>query len=119
MFATRATVHSTNRPTPMQLIFGQDAILNVKHEADWTYIKERKNKISKKNNYMENKTHKEYKYKIDDLVLIKAPTNIKYGTDAYLGPFKVVKLNENGTIKTKIGFIEDNYNFRNIKAHYE
>ena len=50
MFATRATVHSTNRATPMQLVFGRDAILNVKHEADWTYIKKQKDKISLQNN---------------------------------------------------------------------
>ena len=29
MFTTRETVHSTNRATPMQLVFGRDAILNV------------------------------------------------------------------------------------------
>ena len=34
MFATRTTVHTTNRATPAQLVFGRDAILNVQHEAD-------------------------------------------------------------------------------------
>ena len=33
-FATRATVHTTMQATPMQLVFGRDAILNVKHEAN-------------------------------------------------------------------------------------
>eukprot|EP00957_Ditylum_brightwellii_P136450 10406351-Ditylum_brightwellii.AAC.1 len=33
-FATRATVHTTMQTTPMQLVFGRDAILNVKHEAN-------------------------------------------------------------------------------------
>eukprot|EP00957_Ditylum_brightwellii_P051566 3910683-Ditylum_brightwellii.AAC.1 len=33
-FATRATVHTTMQSTPMQLVFGGDDILNVKHEAD-------------------------------------------------------------------------------------
>ena len=35
MFATRATVHSTDRATQEQLVFGCDAILNVQHEANW------------------------------------------------------------------------------------
>ena len=50
MFSTRTTIHSTNRATPAQLVFGCDAILNVRHEANWAYIKECKDKISLKNN---------------------------------------------------------------------
>eukprot|EP00957_Ditylum_brightwellii_P137668 10494765-Ditylum_brightwellii.AAC.1 len=41
-FATRATVHTTMQATPMKLVFGRDAILNVKHGADWNYIKQRR-----------------------------------------------------------------------------
>ena len=56
MFATRATVHTTNQGTSMHLVFGRDDISNVKHEADWAYIKIRKDKISCKNNINENRT---------------------------------------------------------------
>ena len=34
MFALRATVHTTTRFTPTQLVFGRDAILNTRHEAE-------------------------------------------------------------------------------------
>ena len=34
MFAVRTTVHTTNRTTPTQLVFGRNAILNVKQEAN-------------------------------------------------------------------------------------
>eukprot|EP00957_Ditylum_brightwellii_P182922 13933793-Ditylum_brightwellii.AAC.1 len=47
-FTTRATVHTTIQATPMQLVFDRDAILNVKHEANWIYINKRKEKIIKK-----------------------------------------------------------------------
>eukprot|EP00957_Ditylum_brightwellii_P208453 15357515-Ditylum_brightwellii.AAC.1 len=33
-FATRVTVHTTMQATPMQLVFGRYAILNVKHVAN-------------------------------------------------------------------------------------
>ena len=36
MFAVRATYHTTLQAYPMQLIFGRDAILNIKHVADWS-----------------------------------------------------------------------------------
>jgi hypothetical protein len=39
---------------PGQLIFGRDMVLNVKHLADWTAIKARKQLIIHKNNQIEN-----------------------------------------------------------------
>ena len=93
----------------MQLVFGHDAILNIKHEADWTCIKKRKDKISHQNNIQEIKTWQKHNYKINDKVLIRAPTNLNYGTDAYSGPFKITKVNNNGTVIIKMGCIEDTY----------
>eukprot|EP00957_Ditylum_brightwellii_P153331 11669436-Ditylum_brightwellii.AAC.1 len=49
-FATRATIHTTMQATPMQLVFGRDAILNVMLEAEWSYIKQRKESLIRKNN---------------------------------------------------------------------
>ncbi len=34
MFAIRATVHTTLNLTPMQAVFGRDAILNIQHDAN-------------------------------------------------------------------------------------
>ena len=42
MFSVRATYHTTLQASPMQLVFGQDAILNIKHVADWEHIRQRK-----------------------------------------------------------------------------
>jgi hypothetical protein len=39
MYATRATIHITLKAIPMQLVFGRDAVLNTKFEADWKYIR--------------------------------------------------------------------------------
>eukprot|EP00957_Ditylum_brightwellii_P199867 15236475-Ditylum_brightwellii.AAC.1 len=62
MFATRATIHSTSRATPAQLVFRHDAMLNVHHEANWTYIKALRDKISSKNNKIEKTTCRKYEY---------------------------------------------------------
>ena len=35
MFAVRATYLTTLQESPMQIVFGRDAILNIKHVADW------------------------------------------------------------------------------------
>ena len=55
MFALRATVHTTSQYTPAQLVFGRDSILNVRHEANWKIIKERKQKLINKGNERKNK----------------------------------------------------------------
>eukprot|EP00957_Ditylum_brightwellii_P050451 3825901-Ditylum_brightwellii.AAC.1 len=44
MLAMRATIHSTSRAMPAQLVFGRDAMLNVQHKANWTYTKEHRDK---------------------------------------------------------------------------
>jgi len=44
MFALRAAYHTTLQATPCQLVFGRDAMLNVKFEANWQLIKQRKQK---------------------------------------------------------------------------
>jgi transposase InsO family protein len=38
-FAMRATVHTTMRATPMELVFGRDAILNIRFQAKWAIHK--------------------------------------------------------------------------------
>ena len=54
MFATRATYHTTLQATPTQLVFGRHAILNSTFEANWKYIKDRKQKFIDQNNAKEN-----------------------------------------------------------------
>ena len=48
MFALRATYHTTTQATPMQLVFGRDAILNTAFQANWNYIRERKQHMIRK-----------------------------------------------------------------------
>jgi uncharacterized protein with NRDE domain len=59
MFVTHATYHTTTQATPAQLVFGRDAILNTKFDANWKKIRKRKQQITNKNN-KKKKTTKEY-----------------------------------------------------------
>ena len=114
MFAVRSTVHSTLNKTPMQLVFGRDAILNIAHTANWTIIKDRKQKQILKNNSRENAKRADHKYNIGDLVIIKNDSTAKYAKQAYSGPFKITSVNNNGTVNIQKGIINDVYNIRNI-----
>ena len=119
MFATQATVHSTARATPTQLVFGRDAMLNIHQEADWKYINERKDKLITLNNKNENDKRRSHTYNVGDSVLVRMPTNIKFGTDAYNGPYRVAKVRNNGTLKIVMGPVTDTINIRNIKPYFD
>lgn len=116
-FAVRATVHTTMRASPMQAVFGRDAMLNVVHHANWQWIKDRKQKLIRLNNKRENSKRIPYEYRVGQLILVKAAQSLKYGTDAYLGPYTVVGVNDNGTIRVNEGKVTDTYNIRNVTPY--
>ena len=55
----------------MQLVFGQDAILNIKHVADWEKNWQRKQLWINHNNKRENMGRNNHQYKIGDKILVK------------------------------------------------
>ena len=71
MFAVRATYHMTLQASQIQLVFGHNAILNVKHVTDWEHINERKQCSIDYNNKQENAKRLDHNYKVDNQVLVK------------------------------------------------
>ena len=118
-FATRATIHTTLNATPSQLVFGRDAMLNMAFEADWATIRARKQKRIDDNNRRENATRKEHKYATGDKILIKTDPNRKYGQNAYKGPYTIISVNNNGTLRYQNGRIQDIINIRNATPYHE
>ena len=118
-FAMRSTVHTTNRATPAQLVFNRDAIHNVRFEADWQYIRQRKQRVILQNNKRENASRVDYTYKVGDEVMIMQDHNRKHGEDRYEGPHRVSRVHDNGTVQLtydtpKGGVVEQRWNVRNI-----
>ena len=119
-FAIRSTVHTTLRATPMQLVFGRDAILPIRHVADWKYIHSRKQSSINKNNLKENKSRKPYDYKVGQKVLLKNAQSTKFGTDTYGGPYTIIAVHaDNGTVEMEKGKVIDTFNIRNIVPYYD
>ena len=120
-FAMRATVHATNRATPSQLVFGRDHIHTVGFEADWLYIKARKQRRIFQNNMKENATRREHEHQVGDQVAVKQYKHRKFGSDHFHGPFEVEKACDNGTVKLRRdmnGNVQHQiWNIRNLKPH--
>jgi len=117
--AVRSTVHTTTRATPTQLVFGRDALLNIGFEANWQYIKDRKQHRILQNNVKENAKRIIHQYSVGDRVMVRQNPNRKYGSDKQQGPYTVTRVNDNGTLTlTKAtangGAVTQTWNVRNI-----
>ena len=101
----------------MQLVFGRDAFLNIAHDANWKYIKERKQWLIKINNIRENRRRIPYQYKIGDKVIVKGDQSAKYANTAYKGPYTVTAVNNNGTVQVDMGIVNNVINIRNVHPY--
>jgi hypothetical protein len=119
MFATRATYHTTTQATPMQLVFGRDAMLNIKFEANWAYIRSRKQQLIDANNRKENAKRISHRYRVGDKVLYKVDSMSKYSENPYDGPYTIMRVNTNGTVRLRMGAVIDTVNIRLLKPYKE
>ena len=122
-FAMRATVHSTTRATPMQLVFGRDAIHNVRFQADWKYIKERRQRQIIQNNDRENAGRIPHTYQVGDQVKLEQHQQRKFGTARYSGPHTIDRVNDNGTVRLRHstangGAVYRTWNIRKIHPYH-
>ena len=100
--------------TPIQLVFGHDTIINLTFDENWQLIRQRKQAAIHKNNQAENNKRLHHKYKVNDTVLVKNHQSTEFSQDAYNGPWKILEVQNNGTVKIEKGAITDIYNMRNI-----
>jgi len=104
----------------MQLVFGRDAILNIAREANWKLIRDRKQKLIDQNNERENANRKPHTYNVGDKVLIKNDWSAKYRKVAFLGPYPITNVNNNGTVRVALNdIVTDVYNIRNVRPFRE
>ena len=87
-------------------------------EANWQYIKERKQKLIHQNNRQENAKRIPHNYAVGDLVMIKENPNRKHGSPQYSGPLTVTAVYDNGTVQlskaTNGGAVYQTWNVGNI-----
>ena len=112
MFGIRATYHTTLEATPTQLVFGRDAILPIQYQPDWNRIKDNKRKRIEMNNSKENKSRIPHEYKVGDMILVSRNKRSKHGEREKDGPYPIVQVNTNGTLRYDKGTYSDIINIR-------
>lgn len=91
-------------------------ILNIKHTANWEYIRARKQKLIDKNNQNENAKRTPHVYKVGDEVMLRKGTENKY-EQPYSGPHPILQVNKNGTVRLQKGAVAETVNIRRIEPY--
>ena len=97
----------------MQLVFVQDAILNINLIADWEYIWQRKQLQIHHNKKRENMRQNNHQYKVGENIIVKSKKNSKHELE-FMGPFLITQINNNGTVRFQKVIINDATNVRRI-----
>ena len=93
-------------------------MLNIKHEADWELIRQRKQEMINKNNLRENSKRTPYEYQAGQKVLLKTGTEYKWEKPQE-GPYNILEVFKNGTVRLQKGPVTDVVNIRRIFPFYE
>ena len=118
MFSIRATYHTTLQACLIQKVFGQDAILNIKHVADWEHIWKQKQLRINHNKKHENMRRNNHQYKVCDKILVNCKKNSKHELE-FMGPLPITQINDNGTVCFQKGIINDATNIRRMKPLFD
>jgi transposase InsO family protein len=118
-FAIRSTFHTTLGATPAQLVYGRDMILPVRFQADWTAIQQRRQKEINRNNIRENSKRIPHHYKIGDLVVKKRPGILPKLGRKRDGPYEVIAVYNNGTVRIQLGPVNERLNIRRLDPFHQ
>jgi hypothetical protein len=113
-WAIRSTYHTVLEATPGQLVFGRDMVLPIKFKADWARIITRKQNQINRDNARENLQRRHHEYKIGDQILMTKPGITRKMAAPRDGPFEIIKINTNGTVRIRRNAVTQTINIRRL-----
>jgi hypothetical protein len=118
-YAVRSTYHTTLQATPGQLIFGRDMILPTEFKANWAAITMRKQESIDKSNKQENRKRIPHTYNVGDKVLLEKPGKQGKMSAPREGPYEIVHVSTNGTVRIKKGIVIQRVNIRRLTPYFD
>ena len=117
-WAIRSTYHTTLEATPGQLVFGRDMLLPIKFQADWARIRKKKQETTERNNAAENIKRHNHEYKPGDKVLLEKPGIVPKMSTPRTGPYDVLQVYTNGTVKIRRGPVQEKVSIRRLTPYH-
>ena len=102
-----------------QLVYQRDMILPIKFQADWMAIQQRRQKEINRNNARENKSRVPHHYKVGDQVSKRRPGILPKLRRKREGPFEVIAVFDNGTVRIRRGAVSERLNIRRIQPYQD
>jgi transposase InsO family protein len=118
-WAVRSTYHTVLNATPGQLVFGRDMVLPIQFQADWARIKLRKQGTIDKSNAQENAKRIDHDYQVGDKVLLEKPGINRKMAQPRTGPFEIIKVHTNGTVRIRRNNVTERVNIRRLTPYFE
>jgi hypothetical protein len=103
-WAIRSTYHTVLKASPGAAVFGRDMLFNIPFLADWNKIGDYRQRQTDLNTERENRTCKDWDYKVGDKVLPRKDGILRKSESWYdRDPWTITSVHTNGTIRVKCG----------------
>ena len=113
----RSIHHTTNKASPGQLVFGRDMLFNIPYIPNWENIRAQKQLLTNKNTITENKKRISHDYAVNDNVLIYRDGIFRKLDGPFLGPYKIIEVYTNGTVRIQRGIVTERINIRRLTPY--
>ena len=101
-WAICSTYHTVLKVSPEAAIFGRDMLFNIPFLADWNKIGDYRQRQTDLNTEHENRTHKDWDYKVGDKVLLRKDGILRKSESHYeCDPWTITSVHTNGTIRVQ------------------
>jgi hypothetical protein len=94
-------------------------VLPIQFQADWARIKLRKQETIDKSNVQENAKRIDHDYQVGDKILLERPGILRKMSSPRKGPYKIIKVHTNGTVRIRRGNVTERVNIRRITPYFE
>ncbi|KAL3781033.1 hypothetical protein HJC23_007929 [Cyclotella cryptica] len=112
-WAIRSTYHTVLKASPGAAIFGRDMLFDIPFLADWNKIGEYRQHQTDQNTERENRSRRDWDYKIGDQVLLRKDGILSKGNSRYESdPWTITTVHTNGTIRIQRGTKSERLNIR-------
>ena len=119
-WAIRSTYHTVLKASPGAAIFGWDMLFNIPFLADWNNIGDYRQCQTDLNTERENRTCKDWDYKVGDKVLLQKDGILRKSESCYeRDPWTITSVHTNGTIRVQRGSKSERLNIRRVTPYFE
>ena len=119
-WAICSTYHTVLKASPWAAIFGQDMLFDIPFLADWNNMGDYRQRQTDLNTDRENRTRKDWDYKVGDKVLLRKDGILRKSESRYeRDPWTITSVHTNGTIRVQRGSKSERLNIRRVTPYFE